>query len=223
MSPRPDTDSLTLFADHGLPGSSGPDFTFEAQLISRGHAFVAGVDEAGRGPLAGPVVAAAVILDPEAIPGGLNDSKKLSAARREALFGDILAAARSVAWSATSAHEIDRINIREATFLAMYRSIQSLALTPTRILIDGRDVPVSLKDRGTAIVRGDGKCVSIAAASIIAKVVRDRMMARADADFPEYGFSHHAGYGTARHLEALARHGPTPLHRMSFAPLRTVD
>ncbi|MCB1459326.1 MAG: ribonuclease HII [Nitratireductor sp.] len=215
MSPRPDTDSLTLF-----PVPAGPDFSLEAALLARGHALVAGVDEVGRGPLAGPVVAAAVILDPAVIPGGLDDSKKLTAKRREALFGDILANARHVGWASVSASEIDEINIRQATLLAMSRAIAALGEQPTRILIDGRDIPAQLAGRATAIVRGDGKSVSIAAASIVAKVIRDRMMARAETRFPGYGFSSNAGYGTAAHLSALAGQGATPLHRLSFAPLR---
>ncbi|MCB1449427.1 MAG: ribonuclease HII [Nitratireductor sp.] len=215
MSPRPDTDSLTLF-----PTRTGPDFTFEADLLSRGHSLVAGVDEVGRGPLAGPVVAAAVILEPDDIPQGLNDSKKLTAARREWLFEEILLRARSTSWAAVTAAEIDVINIRQATFKAMCNAVQALAMQPDRILIDGRDVPIELRDRGSAIVKGDAKSVSIAAASIVAKVMRDRMMTRACAEFPAYGFSRHAGYGTARHLAAIAAHGATPLHRLSFAPLR---
>ncbi|MEZ5800015.1 MAG: ribonuclease HII [Nitratireductor sp.] len=215
MSPRPDTDSSPFFRP-----AQGRIFSFEADLLYRGHSLVAGVDEVGRGPLAGPVVAAAVILDPDDIPQGLNDSKKLTAARREWLFEEILLRAKCTSWAAVTAAEIDVINIRQATFKAMCQWVHALAMQADRILIDGRDVPIELRDRGTAIVKGDQKSVSIAAASIVAKVMRDRMMTRACAEFPAYGFSRHAGYGTARHLAAIAAHGATPLHRLSFAPLR---
>ncbi|MFZ1814720.1 MAG: ribonuclease HII [Rhizobiaceae bacterium] len=214
MSPRSDADSLALFE-----AVDGPHFEFEMALQRRGHALVAGIDEAGRGPLAGPVVAAAVILDPGAIPPGLNDSKKLNEARREALF-DAIVATSQIGWAAVSARTIDVINIRQATLAAMTRAVRALPQVPSRALIDGRDVPMELRDSGTAIVRGDAICLSISAASIVAKVVRDRMMARSARAFPQYGFDEHAGYGTRKHLEAIGKHGPCAIHRMSFSPLR---
>ena len=209
------TDSLSLFP----AGSAGPDFSFEERLLADGSRLVAGVDEAGRGPLAGPVVAAAVILDPMSIPAGLDDSKKLSEASREALFGEILASSR-VAWAAASAAEIDRINILQASLLAMTRAANALHDRPCHILVDGRDIPLSWRGRGTALIKGDGRSVSIAAASIVAKVIRDRIMKRAAGIYPHYGFERHKGYGSALHRSAIMTHGPCLLHRMSFSPLR---
>ena len=217
MSPKPGADSLSLFDDP----PAGPDLALEDALMARGARHVAGVDEAGRGPLAGPVVAAAVILDPANIPEGLDDSKKLTQARREALFGQITATAL-VAWSAAGPREIDLINIRQATLAAMTRAVEALSHVPCRVLVDGRDVPPLLSDRGRAIIRGDGRSLSIAAASIVAKVVRDRFMSRAALLHPGYGFERHKGYGSRDHLEAIARLGPSPMHRMSFAPLKEV-
>lgn len=196
-----------------------PDFRIETGRFERGARFVAGIDEAGRGPLAGPVVAAAVILDPRQIPDGLNDSKKLGADDRERLFTDILRVATVSIGSASSA-EIDRINIRQATLLAMRRAEGGLAQPPCHALIDGNDVPPSLRLRATAVVKGDARCLSIAAASIVAKVTRDRMMARVCARYPAYGFSQHMGYGTPQHLAALLAHGPCVFHRMTFSPIR---
>ncbi|MBO0661661.1 ribonuclease HII [Jiella sp. MQZ9-1] len=198
---------------------AGPDFNRERQLIANGRRRVAGVDEAGRGPLAGPVTAAAVILDPDDIPDGLDDSKALKASRREALFAEILAKAW-VAVSFASPAEIDRLNIRGATLLAMRRAVAALETTPDHALIDGRDVPPGLVCEAAAVIGGDAASQSIAAASIVAKVLRDRLMRRACLAFPGYGFSQHMGYGTAAHLEAIARLGPSPLHRMSFSPLK---
>jgi ribonuclease HII len=215
MSPEPGADSLSFF-DHA--GSGGPDYAIEAMLAGRGRRLIAGVDEAGRGPLAGPVVAAAVILDPNAIPAGIDDSKAMSRQARERLFVEITASART-AWAAVNAAEIDRRNILQATFLAMTRAVRMLGTEPDACLIDGRDVPLPLKPVAMAIVRGDGTSLSIAAASIVAKVVRDAMMGQADAIWPGFGFAHNAGYGTAEHLEALARLGPCPIHRRSFAPV----
>lgn len=214
MSPRSGTDSLSLF---DLP--DGPDFSAENRLYGRGHKFVAGVDEVGRGPLAGPVVAAAVILDRARIPEGLNDSKKLTKIKRQDCFDAIMGSA-VVAWASVPVSEIDRINIREATLAAMVQAVAGLTTPPDAVLVDGRDVPLPLADRGRAIVGGDGASLSIAAASIVAKVVRDRLMERACRDFPGYGFSGHAGYATAQHREALQRLGPCALHRRSFAPVR---
>lgn len=195
--------------------------TFELELIARraGHWPVAGADEAGRGPLAGPVVAAAVILDPERIPDGLNDSKQLSAARREALFVEILATA-TVSIASSSAARIDITDIRKASLDAMRRAICSLAVPASYVLTDGLDVPGGLACPGKAVVKGDARSFSIAAASIVAKVTRDRMMARAGDVFPAYGFAAHVGYGTAQHRAGIEKHGPCFLHRMSFRPLR---
>ena len=195
--------------------------TFELELIARraGHWPVAGADEAGRGPLAGPVVAAAVILDPEHIPEGLNDSKQLSAIRREALFVEILATA-TVAIASSSAARIDITNIRKASLDAMRRAICSLAVPASYVLTDGLDVPFGLACPGKAVVKGDARSFSIAAASIVAKVTRDRMMARAGLVFPAYGFASHVGYATPEHRAGIEKHGPCSLHRMSFRPLR---
>ncbi|MCO6403812.1 ribonuclease HII [Aurantimonas endophytica] len=197
----------------------GPDFTREDRLLGSGARCVAGIDEAGRGPLAGPVVAAAVILDPSRLPQGLDDSKKLERAERERLFGEIVASAW-VGIASASAREIDVLNIRGATLLAMRRALHALGDPPCHVLIDGRDVPPRLRCPGTAVIGGDALSLSIAAASIVAKVTRDRMMHRACPTYAGYGFSRHVGYATAEHLSAIARLGPTPLHRMSFRPLR---
>ncbi len=199
-----------------------PDFRLELKARKAGHWPVAGVDEAGRGPLAGPVVAAAVILDPKRIPEGLNDSKQLSAQRREELFEKILATS-TVAIASSSSRRIDETDIRKASLDAMRRAILSLSIVPSFVLTDGLDVPPGLECPGQAVVKGDARSVSIAAASIVAKVTRDRMMTRADLIFPVYGFAAHAGYGTARHRAGIESHGPCPLHRMTFRPLRRVE
>ncbi|APO73768.1 ribonuclease HII [Rhizobium etli 8C-3] len=196
-----------------------PDFKLELKARKAGHWPVAGADEAGRGPLAGPVVAAAVILDPRRIPDGLNDSKQLSAQRREQLFDQILATATVSIASSSSTH-IDLTDIRKASLDAMRRAICGLAIPARYVLTDGLDVPPGLECPGQAVVKGDARSVSIAAASIVAKVTRDRMMARADAVFPDYGFAAHVGYGTAQHRAGIEQHGPCSLHRMSFRPLK---
>ena len=183
--------------------------------------WVAGVDEAGRGPLAGPVVAAAVILDPERPIAGLDDSKKLSARRREALALEIRAHALAWCVAEASVEEIDSLNILQATFLAMRRAVLGLSTHPELVLVDGNQLPdFGLPAR--AIIGGDASEAAISAASILAKTHRDAMMAAADADFPGYGFARHAGYGTAQHMAALAELGACPLHRRSFAPVRRV-
>jgi ribonuclease HII len=194
-----------------------PNFSRERKAIALGK-IVCGVDEAGRGPLAGPVVAAAVVLNPTRIPKGLNDSKQLNEAKREALFDAIMASA-SVGIGVVEAGVIDRINILQATLLAMRQAVMQLVQQPHLALVDGNRKPPLACDIET-IIKGDGKCSSIAAASIIAKVSRDRMMLAHDAQYPLYGFSTHKGYGTAQHLAAIAAHGPCPLHRRSFAPLK---
>lgn len=179
---------------------------------------VCGVDEAGRGPLAGPVVAAAVILDPARPIDGLNDSKKLSAKRREALA--IAIRERALAWSVAEAsvEEIDRINILQASLLAMRRAVETLGVRPEKALIDGNRCP-ELPCQAEAIVGGDGKVAAIAAASILAKTVRDAGMLVLHAEYPVYGFDRHMGYPTALHLKALREHGPSPVHRLSYAPV----
>ncbi|WP_423724798.1 ribonuclease HII [Aurantimonas marianensis] len=197
----------------------GPDLIRETVLLEGGLRRIAGIDEAGRGPLAGPVVAAAVVLDRDRLPTGLDDSKKLDAAERQRLFAEILASAH-VGIASASAVEIDRFNIRGATLIAMRRALHALPETACHVLVDGRDVPPLLRCPGTAVIAGDALSLSIAAASIVAKVTRDRIMRRACRAFAGYGFSRHMGYGTPEHLTAIARLGPTPLHRMSFRPLR---
>ena len=179
---------------------------------------VCGVDEAGRGPLAGPVVASAVILDPRNPISGLNDSKKLSAKRREALAIEIRAKAMAWAVAEASVEEIDRINILQASLLAMQRAVRSLVIRPEKALIDGNRCPV-LDCPAEAVVGGDGKVASIAAASILAKTVRDAGMLVLHAEFPVYGFDRHMGYPTAFHLQALREHGASRVHRRSFAPV----
>lgn len=187
--------------------------------FSRPGEIICGVDEAGRGPLAGPVVAAAVILDPARPIIGLDDSKALSAKKRERLFGEIVANARAYCIAEASVEEIDRLNILHATMLAMKRAVEGLALAPTLAQIDGNRCP-PLAVRAEAIVGGDAKVECISAASILAKVTRDRMLDVLHAQFPVYGFDAHAGYGTAKHLAALREHGPCVAHRRSFAPVR---
>lgn len=193
-----------------------PDFTFEQLAIDEGLT-VCGVDEAGRGPWAGPVVAAAVILDPLKIPAGLNDSKKLSEAKREALF-DPIAASAQIGVGIVDAREIDRINILQATYLAMQQAVANLPMQPGLALIDGNRAP-PLSIRVQTIIGGDAKSLSIAAASIIAKVTRDRIMHDLHKQFPHYGFASHKGYGTAFHAAALQQHGVCSAHRMSFKPI----
>lgn len=179
---------------------------------------LAGVDEAGRGPLAGPVVAAAVILDDLQPIAGLNDSKKLTAKRRERLFDEIRARALCFSIAEASVEEIDRINILQATMLAMKRAVEGLRLKPVKVLVDGNRLP-SLDIRAEAIVQGDALIPSISAASILAKVHRDRLCDELHLRHPEYGFDKHKGYGTALHLAALQAHGPAVCHRMTFAPV----
>lgn len=179
---------------------------------------MAGVDEAGRGPLAGPVVAAAVILDDLNPIRGLNDSKKLSAKRREALFDEIRARALCFAIAEASVHEIDQINILQATLLAMKRAVEALRLPPKLVLVDGNRLP-TLSIRAEAIVQGDALVPAISAASILAKVHRDRLCVEMHERYPAYGFDQHKGYGTALHMAALQAHGPADCHRLTFAPV----
>ena len=197
-----------------------PHFRTERRLIKQALWPVAGIDEAGRGPLAGPVAAAAVILDQHDLPAGLDDSKALTPPARERLYGLILAKALAVGVAFASAEEIDRVNIRQATFLAMRRSLAALSLAPVHALVDGNDLPPGLCCSAQAIVKGDAISMSIAAASIVAKVTRDRLMRRLHDHHPVYGFADHVGYATPFHRAAIARHGPSPFHRVSFAPCR---
>lgn len=180
---------------------------------------LAGVDEVGRGPLAGDVVTAAVILDPRQPIEGLNDSKKLSASRREKLFDEIRAKAKCYAIARATVAEIDSINILQASLLAMKRAVEALALQPEHVLVDGNKLP-RWHYSSEAIVQGDGRVAAIAAASILAKVTRDREMIALDSVYPGYGFADHKGYGTKMHLQALQLLGTTPIHRRSFAPVR---
>lgn len=196
--------------------NTGPDFSFETRIGGR----VAGVDEVGRGPLAGPVTAAAVVLDPATIPEGLNDSKKLSARKRTALLEQLLERAEvSLGWA--SVEEIDAINIRNATFLAMRRALEGLAPVG-HALIDGNALPPELPCPASTIVKGDGRSLSIAAASIVAKVWRDEHMMALSRQFPGYGWERNAGYPTADHKQALLDLGVTPHHRRSFKPVHNI-
>ena len=182
---------------------------------------VAGVDEAGRGPLAGPVVAAAVILDDRNPIRGLADSKVLTARRREQLFDEIRARALCCSVAQASVDEIDMLNILQATMLAMRRAVEGLRLKPALVLVDGNRLP-TLSVRAEAIVKGDSKIAAISAASILAKVTRDHWCAELDLQYPQYGFAGHKGYGTAEHLQALQAHGACPQHRKSFSPVAKV-
>jgi len=200
-----------------------PDFTHEQAHIGQDLWPVAGVDEAGRGPLAGPVAIAAVILDPNDLPEGVDDSKALTAEQREPLFGLILSKALCVSLAFASADEIDRYNIRMATLRGMTRAVAALHMRPRMVLVDGRDVPPGLACPSRAIIGGDATCASIAAASIVAKVARDRLMARLDSHCPGYGFARHVGYATRAHIEAIATLGPSPFHRRTFSSVRPED
>ena len=196
-------------------------FRHERALRKAGVEIIAGIDEAGRGPLAGPVVAAAVVLPERFRHKSLTDSKQLSAAVREEIYAELTAEGRGITWAVSVAghEEIDRINILRATHQAMRRAVTALALAPQHVLIDGLPVrPFPIPQ--TALVGGDGLSLSIAAASVIAKVTRDRIMQEMDALYPKYQFSQHKGYGTALHLAMLRVHGPCPIHRRSFLPVR---
>jgi ribonuclease HII len=184
-------------------------------------ALIAGVDEAGRGPLAGPVVAAAVILDDLNPIKGLADSKKLTALKREKLYDEIRAKALCCSIAEASVEEIDALNILQATMLAMRRAVEGLRLKPNKVLVDGNRLPV-LDVLAEAIVKGDSKVQAISAASILAKVTRDRWCEQIDHDYPAYGFAKHKGYGTEAHMQALKTYGATPWHRKSFAPVAEV-
>jgi len=198
-----------------------PHYIYESRVLKIRTGPIAGVDEAGRGPLAGPVVAAAVILDRKRIPKGLNDSKQLDEETREELYPVIMRAALAVGVGEASVDEIDLINIRQATHMAMARAIRALQVAAAFALVDGNDPP-PLPCPCDTIVDGDAKSVSIAAASIIAKVTRDRLMAALHDAHPHYGWRRNKGYGTPEHLQALTRHGPCAHHRRSFAPVHNI-
>lgn len=201
--------------------SNSPDYSFELAAQARGLHCVAGVDEVGRGPLCGPVTAAAVVLDPAHIPEGLNDSKKLSAKRRAVLAEEIRATAQ---WSVAhaSVEEIDAINIYHAAHLAMCRAVAGLSVAPDHVLVDGNRIPKDLPHPAEAIVKGDARSVSISAASILAKEARDLLMVDLAQQFPGYGWERNAGYPTKDHLEALLNLGVTPVHRRSFKPVHNI-
>jgi ribonuclease HII len=198
-----------------------PDFTFETAALARGFSAVVGVDEVGRGPLAGPVTAAAVLLNPARIPPGLNDSKALTAARRDALFAAIMDMAE-VSVAHASVEEIDSLNILRASHLAMERAVTGLVTNADHALIDGNMIPRNLSCSAEAVVKGDARCLSIAAASIIAKVTRDRIMVDLAQQHPGYGWEVNAGYPTPAHLRALLDFGITPHHRRSFKPVHNI-
>jgi ribonuclease HII len=210
-----------MMREAGRMTAPGPDFSLEANAIALGATRVAGVDEVGRGPLAGPVTAAAVVLNPDDIPAGLNDSKKLSARRREILFDEIMArAVVSVAHASVS--EIDALNILRASHLAMERAIAALSPAPDHVLIDGNLVPKGLSLRAECVVKGDGRAFSIAAASIVAKVTRDRIMVDLAQQHPGYGWEHNAGYPSKSHISAIQDLGVTAHHRRSFKPVHNI-
>jgi len=200
---------------------SGPDFSLESAAMARGANVIAGVDEVGRGPLAGPVTAAAVILDPNDIPEGLNDSKALSAKRREALSEQIMSRAQ-VCIAHASVEEIDEINILRASHLAMERAIAGLAQVPDEVLIDGNMIPRGLSLPAQAIIKGDARSLSISAASIVAKICRDRVMWDLAQHYPGYGWETNAGYPSKSHKAALQNLGVTPHHRRSFKPVHNI-
>ncbi|HEX7066254.1 MAG TPA: ribonuclease HII [Bacillales bacterium] len=192
--------------------------TYENQLWQQGKSFIAGVDEAGRGPLAGPVVAGAVILNKDFSLFGLNDSKQLTENIREKLFEEIYNKAEAVGVGIVSAPEIDRLNIYQAAKHAMVQAIEALGMEPQHVLADAMELPISIQQ--TSIIKGDSRSVSIAAGSIVAKVTRDRLMKELHEVYPQYGFSSHFGYATAEHLRNLERYGACEAHRRSFAPVR---
>lgn len=218
---------MDLFDSMQVLLPTGPDFSAEKSLQRElGQPYtscrICGVDEVGRGPLAGPVVAAAVILDPEKVPVGLDDSKKLTARRRSDLFDVIQEVALAVSVAEASVAEIDEINILEASMLAMRRAVSGLPLVPDGALVDGNRDP-DLGDLPTrTLVKGDARSLSIAAASIVAKVFRDRLMAKLGEQYPEYGWAQNAGYGVEKHRAALELVGVSPHHRQSFAPIRKI-
>ena len=193
-----------------------PDFELEKEALQKGYKYVCGVDEAGRGPLAGPVCAAAVILKEDTVIEGLNDSKKISEKKREALFDVIKENAVAYCIAYGTVEEIETVNILEATFLAMNRAIEGLQIPADFALVDGNRVPKGIKIPCDTVVKGDSKSCSIAAASILAKVTRDRLMLEFDEKYPEYNFKKHKGYGTKEHTDLILEYGPCEIHRLSF-------
>lgn len=189
---------------------------YDAALRGEGFSLLCGVDEAGRGPLAGPVFAAAVVFENGRVPDGLNDSKKLTERKREQLFDVICETALSYSIASASVEEIERLNILQATFLAMTRAVEGLSVKPDLALIDGNRIPPQLAIPARFVIKGDALSASIGAASILAKVSRDRYLLELDKQYPEYAFAKHKGYGTALHYERLREHGPSPEHRLSF-------
>lgn len=198
-----------------------PDLSFELAARERGFLRIAGVDEVGRGPLCGPVTACAVVLDLEKVPEGLNDSKKLNAKQRGAALEALLDVAE-VSIAHATVEEIDEINIYHASHLAMVRAVEGLSIQPDHVLVDGNRLPKALPMSAEAIVKGDARSVSIAAASIAAKICRDRLMVDLAQQYPGYGWERNAGYGTAEHLAALREFGVTPVHRRSFKPVHNI-
>lgn len=192
-----------------------PDYTVENEISAKGYKFICGVDEAGRGPLAGPVCAAAVILKPDTEIKGLNDSKKLTEAKRESLYEIICENAVSFAVAFSTVEEIESLNILNATFVAMERAVSKLNIPADFAIIDGNRLP-DLSIPALAVVKGDSKSMSVAAASVLAKVTRDRLMLEYDKKYPNYGFAAHKGYGTKAHYEAINKYGITEIHRKSF-------
>ena len=193
-----------------------PDFSYENIARQKGYKFICGVAEAGRGPLAGPVCAAAVILPPDCIIDGLNDSKKISEKKREMLFEQIIQKAVSYSVAYGTLEEIEKYNILEATYLAMNRAIDGLSQKADFALIDGNRIPKNIKIPCETVVKGDSKSCSVAAASILAKVTRDRLMLEYDKKYPQYNFAKHKGYGTKAHYEAIKEYGVCEIHRLSF-------
>ncbi len=203
------------------PPMTGPDYSFEALALNNGATRIAGVDEVGRGPIAGPVTAAAVVLGPNNIPEGLNDSKALSAKKREALYQPILASC-DVSIAHATVEEIDEINILRASHLAMERAVAGLSQAPDHLLIDGNMIPRGLTISSEAIIKGDARSLSISAASIVAKICRDRLMWDLAQQFPGYGWDSNAGYPSKSHKAALQNLGVTPHHRRSFKPVHNI-
>ncbi|MBY7649617.1 MAG: ribonuclease HII [Candidatus Liberibacter europaeus] len=205
-----------------IPRNGLPSFEFEINMEKKGLSPVAGLDEVGRGALAGPVVVAAVILNPDIIPLGIDDSKKLTPKKREKIYEEIINSA--IVSIASADHQyIDNNNIHKATLDMMYNAIKKLTISPKSVLIDGRSIPKNLSCQSFAIVKGDSVSLSIAAASIIAKVTRDRIMRNAHKQYPYYGFDSHVGYPTAKHLQAIKENGPSRIHRMTFRPLKDLS
>lgn len=200
--------------------NTGPDFSFEQNLSARGAIRIAGVDEVGRGPLAGPVTAAAVILDPSNIPDGLNDSKALTK-RKLAILEPLILDAAEVSIAHATVEEIDEINILQASHLAMERAVAGLGVVD-HALIDGNKIPLDLKCSATSVIKGDSRSLSIAAASIVAKMCRDRIMVELAQHYPGYGWETNAGYGSKSHISALQNLGVTPHHRRSFKPVHNM-